>query len=119
MHDTDNFILMGCAMRTIAVVQWLLHWCITGVPTIETDCQSLLSAYFLPANLHISVVEPRGFEPLTSAVQRRRDEFASVRQCSKEGLFERNSLSPPFSPFANVRPGNCQVTVRCPSGYGS
>jgi hypothetical protein len=64
-------------------------------------------------------VDPRGLEPLTSAMRGRRDEFASVRQCSKDGLFERNALSPPFSPFANVRPGNCRVTVRCPSGYGS
>jgi hypothetical protein len=64
-------------------------------------------------------VEPMGFEPTPSAVQRRREEFASVRYCSKNGLFERNALSPLFPSFANVRPGNCRVTVRCLSGYGS
>jgi hypothetical protein len=75
--------------------------------------------YIFPANHHFSRVEPRGFEPLTSAVQRRRDDFPSVRQCSKNGLFERNALSPLFPLFTNVCPGNCRVTVRYPSGYGS
>src|SRR5215211_4138503 len=52
-------------------------------------------------------VDPTRLELVTSAMRGRRDEFASVRQCSKDGLLERNSLSPPFSPFASVRPGNC------------
>ena len=36
----------------------------------------------VPAKQHILKVEPRGFEPLTSAVQRRSDSVAGVRRCS-------------------------------------
>jgi hypothetical protein len=36
-------------------------------------------SYVLPANRYIYLVEPRGFEPLTSAVQMRPDESAPVR----------------------------------------
>jgi hypothetical protein len=39
----------------------------------------LESANISPANCHIYVVEPRGFEPLTSAVQRRRSESGNSR----------------------------------------
>src|SRR5829696_5484873 len=75
--------------------------------------------HVLPANPQKKRVDPRGLEPLTSAMRGRREEFASVCHCSKNGLFERNSLSPPFSPFTSVCPGNCQVTVKSPSDQGS
>ncbi len=37
----------------------------------------------LPANWHITVVEPRGFEPLTSAVQSQIHNVVVVRGCSE------------------------------------
>ena len=54
-------------------------------------------------------MEPRGFEPLTSAVQRRRHSIAAVRWCSKIPAYEHihpKVLSPVF---AIVRPGWCQL----------
>jgi hypothetical protein len=41
----------------------------------------------------MSGVEPRGFEPLTSAVQRRRDVFANVRGHSKTPYISHGSSS--------------------------
>ena len=43
----------------------------TGVLKDESELHLLTFLDDFPANLHIYVVEPRGFEPLTSAVQRR------------------------------------------------
>jgi hypothetical protein len=36
-------------------------------------------------------VDPRGFEPLTSAVQRRRDDVVVVRRCSESRLSKLDS----------------------------
>jgi hypothetical protein len=41
-----------------------------------------LKAPILPANHHFLEVEPRGFEPLASAVQMRPEESANVRPLS-------------------------------------
>ena len=58
-------------------------------------------------------VEPRGFEPLTSAVQRRILKFANVRRCSKIPA-NKHILSYKLSwLFAVVRPGWCQIGVNC------
>jgi hypothetical protein len=65
----------------------------------------------LPATRWFFEVEPKGVEPLTSAVQRRLGTFISVRRCSRNRLFKRTSRKYSFETFATVRPGNCQVTV--------
>ena len=52
-----------------------------------------------------------GFQSLTSAVQRQCDVFTSVRGCSVRRLFKLNTPSSHSSLFANVRPGNCQITA--------
>jgi hypothetical protein len=64
----------------------------------------------LPANLHISRVEPRGFEPLTSAVQRRFEALAVVRRHSDKRLSQPNSRTLSSQMFAAVRVG-CRQTV--------
>jgi hypothetical protein len=51
----------------------------TGVQESECPFGYPTSLDVLPANRHILEVEPRGFEPLTSAVQMRPDESATVR----------------------------------------
>src|SRR5215212_8784244 len=64
-----------------------------------------------PANEHILRVEPRGFEPLTSAVQSQSTIIARVRGCSKIPanypirLFDASPL------FAVVRMGWCTTGV--------
>jgi hypothetical protein len=56
-------------------------------------------------------VEPRGFEPLTSAVQRRRERFVTVGNRSENRLYKPNYLIQRLTLFVTIRPGNCQVTV--------
>jgi hypothetical protein len=58
------------------------------------------------------LVEPRGFEPLTSAVQRRRQGVPGVSGRFKIPLSRPNSRVLSFSLFTDVRPGNCQISVR-------
>ena len=67
----------------------------------------------LPANRYILGVEPRGFEPLTSAVQRRRKGFAVVHYCSKNRLNKPNPRYGPSRMFAVVRLGCRQTVVNC------
>jgi hypothetical protein len=52
--------------------------CTTGVLKDESEFHLLTILDDFPANLRIYVVEPRGFEPLTSAVQRQVLRFANV-----------------------------------------
>ena len=60
-------------------------------------------------------VEPRGFESLTSAVQRRLEGFAVVRSCSENRLC-RPQYPRPCSPlFATTCGGNCQIPVKLAS----
>jgi hypothetical protein len=58
-------------------------------------------------------VDPRGFEPLTSAVQRRRDGFAVVRYRSKNRSNKPNPWIVPLWKFAIVRAGCRQTVVNC------
>src|SRR5918911_5343358 len=44
---------------------------------------AFIFAYFFPAKQHFYRVEPRGFEPLTSAVRRRHDSFPEVSRACK------------------------------------
>jgi hypothetical protein len=43
---------------------------------------------FSGSSQQVFEVEPRGFEPLTSAVQRRLDKFTVVRGCFESRLFQ-------------------------------
>ena len=68
-------------------------------------------ARVLPANQHIFRVEPRGFEPLTSAVQSQIQDVVAVRRCSKIPAkwcfcLWRRSWS-----FADVHVGWCTIGV--------
>jgi hypothetical protein len=56
-------------------------------------------------------VEPRGFEPLPSAVQRWLQDFLGVSRCSKSLLSKPDSRISGISLFIDVFPGNCQLTT--------
>src|SRR5215217_406833 len=56
-------------------------------------------------------VEPRGFEPLTSAVQSQSHNVAIVRQCSKSAAKSRIYLQEYSCMFAVVRVGWCTTGV--------
>ena len=60
-----------------------------------------LSRQILPANEHVLVVEPRGFEPLTSAVKRRLDGFPKVSRDCKTRLATRILAQNAFPHFSS------------------
>jgi hypothetical protein len=57
-------------------------------------------------------MEPRGFEPLTSAVQMLVHHFADVRGCSETRLSKPFTVQASSPMFAVVLVGNCHVTVK-------
>jgi|SRR5215216_4537023 len=59
----------------------------------------------------ITGVDPRGLEPLASAMQKRRDNFADVRACPKTPVNQRIKRSARFLSFVSICPDNCRVTV--------
>jgi hypothetical protein len=73
--------------------------------------------HILPANLHISRVEPRGLEPLTSAMRGRSKGFAAVHCRSKNRLNKPNPRIVSPRMFAIVRAGCRQIVVSCISKY--
>src|SRR4028119_400487 len=60
-----------------------LRWCTNDVQEDHTRHCPLLVHHVLPAKRHVSKVEPRGFEPLASAVQSQGPIVALVRSCSE------------------------------------
>jgi hypothetical protein len=66
---------------------------------------------FYPANRHISRVEPRGFEPLASAVQSQILNVAAVRWCSEIPANLRIPWWQTSCLFAVVRVGWCTTGV--------
>jgi hypothetical protein len=63
-------------------------------------------------------VDPRGLEPLTSAMRGRLQIFVGVRGRSEHRLSTLAPYSSRLHLFADIRPGNCQVTVKSPSAQG-
>jgi hypothetical protein len=57
-------------------------------------------------------VEPRGIEPLTSALPGRLRGSAVVRKCAENRLFKANSHTSLLLLFVSIRPGHCLVTVK-------
>jgi hypothetical protein len=64
-----------------------------------------------PAKLHILRVEPRGFEPLTSAVQRRRDALRDIPGARKIAAKVRISLMTLFPSLRVIDSGCCTVAA--------
>jgi hypothetical protein len=62
-------------------------------------------------------VDPRGLEPLTSAMRGRSEGFAAVRYRSKNRLDKANPRIVPPRMFAIVRAGCRQIVVSCKSKY--
>ena len=60
----------------------------------------------------ISIVEPRGFEPLTSAVQRRQDTLPEVSGACKMPANCRICPSARFSRFQEIYSGCCTVAAQ-------
>jgi hypothetical protein len=78
---------------------------------VRDGAEILARSLRFACNSYISRVEPRGFEPLTSAVQRRLNRSAEVHRRSENRLHKRPPTDSQLSLFADVHPGNCQVTV--------
>src|SRR5918997_1722613 len=85
-----------------------LLWQLQRIPPAVTTFQLGIN---FPAKQQTFGVEPRGFEPLTSAVQRRIYNVVVVHCCSKTSA-NKHILLWVLSPvFAVVRPGWCQIGV--------
>ena len=66
----------------------------------------------LPAKGHIMRVEPRGFEPLASAVQMLGHGFILVSRRQEIRIYKRIFRKTPLSLSPDVNPGRCHVTVK-------
>jgi hypothetical protein len=89
-------------------VRYTSRWCTTGVLEDESMCPFLVHIGVLPANACKKRVDPRGLEPLTSAMRGRQQGFAAVRGSSENRLFKLNLLGLRSRLFAGNRLGNCQ-----------
>jgi hypothetical protein len=87
---------------------------IATVKKVQVTAWTFPSICALPANSQFYRVDPRGLEPLTSAMRRRRKGFAVVLECSENRLFKPDSHTPRLLLFVAICPGNCQVTVKKP-----
>jgi hypothetical protein len=95
-----------------------LRWCTTGVPKGHDCYRPLLALRVLPAKRHVPRVEPRGLEPLASAVQMRPDESASVRihpKCAANPHILVNDIG---SLVRLISLATAQVGVRLVSRFG-
>ena len=87
-----------------------------GVERVALTLTPCFLPHIFPAKYHIQRVEPRAFEPLTSAVQRRMHNIVVVRGCS-EVLANKHILPWALSPvFAWVGVNWCRST--CTSANG-
>src|SRR5829696_8110897 len=71
----------------------------------------------LPAKLGVFGVDPRGLEPLTSAMRGRSKGFAAVHYRSKDRLNKPNPRIVSPRMFAIVRAGCRQIVVSCVSKF--
>src|SRR5215204_3120812 len=102
-------ILSGRLSWLFAVVR--VGWCTTSVLEDEIEIHPLLLFEAFPANQPFFGVEPRGFEPLTSAVQRRQDtlpEVSGVCKIPANGDFSLRTLC---SSFQEIYSGCCTVAA--------
>jgi hypothetical protein len=76
--------------------------------------------YVCPAKLRFSRVEPRGVEPLTSAVQRRRDALLALSRHCKTAAKPLVMTPKVFLTLQDVYPGCCTVAAHeaHPAGLG-
>ncbi len=72
----------------------LMDWCQVGVIENKVNNSLIQGAHVFPANYVKKLVEPRGFEPLTSAVQRRRSQKC-LRRCVARYKRPRNQVGRP------------------------
>jgi hypothetical protein len=68
--------------------------------------------HVFPANQYIFEVEPRGFEPLTSAVQSQHDSFPEVSRACKIPANSCILCSTVFSRFQDIHSGCCTVAAQ-------
>jgi hypothetical protein len=61
---------------------------------------------------HWTGVEPRGFEPLTSAVQRRRDSLLDLSEVCNIAVNKRISALSLFLGFQEIHSGCCTVAAQ-------
>ena len=72
-------------------------------PTASSDHRTCKTTFFR--------VEPRGFEPLTSAVQMLTRGFTVVSRCQEIRINKRIPRVPSLQSSPDVNSGHCQVTV--------
>jgi hypothetical protein len=94
-----------------------LRWCTNGVQEGRICCRHLFILHLSPAKQHIPRVEPRGFEPLTSAVQRRSDTFLERSRVCKIAANTLIFLVMPFSSFQEIYSGCCTVAAQVGNGH--
>src|SRR5919112_60150 len=75
--------------------------------------RSFCCVHVFPANRSNNGVDPRGLEPLASAMRGRSEGFAAVRYRSKNRLNKPNPRIVPPRMFAIVRAGCRQIVVSC------
>ncbi len=71
MHQYESWCTFVQTALEVAP-SWEPYCCRTAAKGLETHPRLTSNRRVLPAHHHFSRVEPRGVEPLTSAVQRRR-----------------------------------------------
>jgi hypothetical protein len=67
---------------------------------------------FLPAKRHFVEMEPRGIEPLTSALQRRHDASLGLSGVCRIAAKVRISFMTLFSTFQEIHSGCCTVAAQ-------
>ena len=95
----------GRDLRLTCLKPFRRYCCRAAVTNPRVHQGSSLFRQILPANEHVLEVEPRGFEPLTSAVQRRLDGFPKVSRDCKTRLATRILAQNAFPHFSSHRLG--------------
>ena len=93
-----------------------LRWCTTGVPEAATCSSPSCTSCVLPAKLHVFRVEPGGFEPPTSAVQRRRHALLEFSSTSKSAVKAHIFFMTLFPSFQVIDSGCCTVAAHSATG---
>ena len=103
-------ILSGRLSWLFAVVR--VGWCTTSVLEDKIEIHPLLLFEAFPADQPFFGVEPRGFEPLTSAVQRRPDSLPELSRVCKTPANSCICSSALFSRFQTIHSGCCTVAAQ-------
>ena len=86
-------------------------WCTVGVQKAKRVSQTLLTFCVLLANPLVFKVEPRGLEPLASAVQRRHHTLLELSVECKTAAKARISFMTLFPSFQVIYSGCCTVAA--------